>query len=111
MGLEPRHMAWEVGSGFLSGPRTPQSRMVLSSHSRSFPLSRTGPSHGVARSRFAFEPRVVSNGRRITLAFLAPTDRNLSAYATIFSGVPAGVSRLSTSAAAFDMRTQPCDTA
>ena len=30
-----------------------------------------------------------------------------SPYATIFSGVPAGVSRLSTSAAAFDMRTQP----
>ena len=32
-------------------------------------------------------------------------------YATILSGVPAGVSRLRTSAAAFDMRTQPCDTA
>jgi hypothetical protein len=32
-------------------------------------------------------------------------------YRTILSGVPAGVRRLSTNAAAFDMRTQPCDTA
>ena len=94
-----------------SSPR-PTSKLIPRSASTSLRLRRKMP----VRERYVRASSVTTIAdtavEPISCSFRPgpPPGRKGRRQATIVSGVPAGVSRFSTSAAALDMRTQPWDT-